>query len=238
MPRHGRTSREGIAITNRLLLSLSEGEFQSLRPLLNYQPFFHHAILHESGEELEFVHFPNSGLVSIVIAMRSGKTVEVAIVGREGSVGTAAIIGVKRSTDRAVVQVAGNGSRIHVDDLESALSTNPQLQAVLNRYTALQGVQSTQFAACNRLHGVEQRLARWLLVMCDRTDRISLQLTHDSLATMLGTDRPSVSLAANLLQRRGAIQYRRGEVSIINHQLLKEATCECYQVIHELSKLL
>jgi CRP-like cAMP-binding protein len=232
----GRTSWEGTPIRNRALLLMPEAEFQTVRPLLSFQPFLHHATLHETGEELEFVHFPNQGLVSIVVATRSGKTVEVAIVGHEGFVGMAAVVGLRRSPDRAVVQVAGNGFRIRADALRTALSTSLRLQAILSRYAAIQGMQAAQLAACNRLHGVEQRLARWLLIMRDRTEQVSLQITHDSLATMLGTDRPSVSLAAGDLQRKGAIEYRRGVVAIVNHEILEGAACECYVVIQELTK--
>lgn len=239
MPRPGgRTSWEGYPIRNRILLLLAEAEFQTLRPLLSYQLLHNRVALHESGEELQSVHFPNHGLVSIIIATQNGKTVEVAIVGHEGFVGTAAVVGLKKSPDRAVVQVPGDGFRVRADALGSALSANPHLQAVFGRYAAIQGIQAAQTAACNRLHGVEQRLARWLLAMQGRTDQLSLQITHDSLATVLGTDRPSVSLAAGALQRNGAIEYRRGTVAIVNHSLLEDAACECYRVIQELYNLL
>lgn len=233
-----RTTWEGNPIRNRVLLSLPEGDFQTLRPLLNYQPFLHHMTLHESGEELQFAHFPNQGLVSIIVTTRNGKTVEVVTVGQEGLVGTAAVVGLRTSPDRAVVQVPGEGFRIRFDALQDALSASPQLQAILSRHAAIQGMQAAQAAACNRMHGVEQRLARWLLIMLDRTDQLSLQITHDSLATVLGTDRPSVSLAAGDLQRNGAIEYRRGVVAIVSRTLLEGAACECYQAIQQLTKLL
>jgi len=234
----GRTSFEGQPIRNRLLLALPDVEFQSLCPFLSFQLFAYHTRLHETGEEPEFVHFPNSGLISIMIATRKSKTVEVALVGCEGLVGTAAIVGLKRSFDRAIVQVAGDGFRIRVPALQNLMPANPSLQAISNRYAVIQGMQSAQFAACNRLHGAEQRLARWLLVAQDRLDHGYLRITHDSLATILGTDRPSVSLAASLLQRKGAIEYTRGVVKILNRRLLEDATCECYAVIEELNRYL
>jgi CRP-like cAMP-binding protein len=142
-----RIGRDGAPVRNHVLLSLSDDEFETLRPHLNYQPFPKHATLHESGENLEVLHFPNTGLVSIVVATRNGKTVEVAIVGREGLIGTAAIVGLARSPNRAVVQVAGNGFRLRTDALRSVMASNPLIQAVFSRYAAIQGMQTAQSAA-------------------------------------------------------------------------------------------
>jgi len=228
-----RTNYDGRPISNRVLLALPEAEFQSLRPLLAFQYFPSHMSLHEPGEKLEFVHFPNRGLVSIVVTTREGKAVEVGIVGNEGLVGIPAIVGLNRYPHRAVVQIAGDGFRIRVDALRSALPFSPFLQSIASRHAVIQGMQAAQSAACNRLHGIEQRLARWLLLMQDRVDNGSLHITHDFLATMLGTDRPSVSLAAALLQRKGTIEYTRGAVRIVNRKLLEEATCECYAVMQQ-----
>jgi CRP-like cAMP-binding protein len=236
--RSGRTGPEGKSVKNRLLLSLPDGEFQSLRPYLTYRVFLDHASLHESAEELEFAHFPDRGLISVMVATKKSKTVEVAIVGYEGIVGTAAIIGLKRSLERAVVQVAGDGHRIRSDALQSLFVSCPHLQNICSRYAVIQGMQCAQFAACNRLHGVEQRLARWLMIAHDRLDQGPLHITHDVLATILGTDRPSVSLAASVLQRKNAIEYTRGVVRIVNRKFLEDATCECYGVIEELNRLL
>jgi len=235
---NGRISWDGNPIGNRMLLLLPEIQFQSIRPLLMFQSFAHHTNLHEQGQELEFVHFLNRGLVSIVVTTRSGKAVEVGVVGNEGLVGTAAVVGLQKSPDRAVVQVAGSGFRVEVSALQTILSADPHLQAVFSRYAAIHGMQAAQVAACNRLHGVEQRLARWLLSMRDRTNQVSLHITHDSLATVLGTDRPSVTLAAGDLQRKGAIEYHRGAVTIVNRELLEEAMCECYRVMQQINQLL
>jgi CRP-like cAMP-binding protein len=221
-----------------MLLLLSEAQFQSLRPLLAFQPFPHHANLHEQDQELEFVHFLNWGLVSLVVATRNGKTVEVGVVGNEGFIGAGAVVGLQKSQDQAVVQVAASGFRVRVSALQATLSANPNLEAVFSRYAAIQGMQAAQVAACNRLHGVEQRLARRLLIMRDRTNQLSLHITHDALANVLGTDRPSVTLAAGELQRKGAIEYRRGAVTIVHRELLEAATCECYCVLQRINQLL
>lgn len=233
-----RTNHEGRPVSNHVLLALPEAEYQSLRPLLSFEYLPSHTSLHEPGETLEFVHFPNHGLVSLVVVTREGKTVEVGVVGNEGLVGTPALVGLNRYPHRAVVQIAGDGFRIRADALRNALASSPFLQNLTSRHTVIQGMQAAQSAACNRLHGIEQRLARWLLMMQDRVDNSHLFITHDFLSTMLGTDRPSVSLAAALLQRKGTIEYTRGAVRIVNRKLLEGATCECYQVIQEFNGLL
>ncbi|MFY9559318.1 MAG: Crp/Fnr family transcriptional regulator [Terriglobales bacterium] len=228
-----RTSGEGKPVGNLILLSLPETEYHTLRLLLSFVHLPHHASLHEPGERLEFAYFPNRGLVSLVVAMKGGKTVEVAVVGNEGLVGTPTVVGLNRSPHRAVVQIAGDGLQIRTEALRSVLPSTPQLQFMASRHAVIQGMQAAQSAACNRLHRIEQRLARWLLIMQDRMDEGLLRITHDFLATMLGTDRPSVSLAAGILQRKGTIEYTRGALRILNRKKLEECACECYGVIQQ-----
>jgi len=228
-----RTNTAGKAIGNRILLALPDVEFQLLRPLLVFQPLPHHASLHEPGEILEHVYFPNRGLMSVVAVTRDGKTVEVGIVGSEGIIGTPVLVGLNRSPHRAVVQVSGDGYRIHTDSLRDVLPGCPTLQNIVAKNAVIQGMHAGQSAACNRLHGIESRLARWLLTMQDRVDEGFLHITHDFLATMLGTDRPSVSLAAGILQKKGTIEYTRGSVRILNRKKLEEASCECYSVMQQ-----
>ncbi|MGB8773131.1 MAG: Crp/Fnr family transcriptional regulator, partial [Terriglobales bacterium] len=127
----------------------------------------------------------------------------------------------------------GDGFRVRVGALQNTLEATPDLRLLLNRYVAIRGMQLAQTAACNRLHGIEQRLARWLLMTQDRVASGLLRITHDFLATMLGTDRPSVSLAAGVLQRKGLIEYTRGAVKIVNRKKLEGSTCECYAVIRQ-----
>jgi CRP-like cAMP-binding protein len=226
-----RTNREGKPIGNHILLSLPESEYQALRPSLSFVHMPHHSSLHEPGESIEFAYFPNRGLVSLVVATKGGKTVEVAVIGNEGLVGTPAAVGLNRSPHRAVVQIPGDAFRVRIDALRSVLASTPQLQFLASRYAVIQGMQAAQSAACNRLHGIEQRLARWLLIVQDRMDEGFLRITHDFLASMLGTDRPSVSLAAGILQKKATIEYTRGSVRILNRKKLEECACECYGVI-------
>jgi CRP-like cAMP-binding protein len=147
-----------------------------------------------------------------------------------------AAVGIKSSQVREIVQIAGDGFRVKVSALQSVLQSAPGLQRILTRYAVIQGMQFAQTAACNRLHNIEQRLARWLLITQDRVDSPTLAITHDFLATMLGTDRPTVSLAAGILQDKRIIDYTRGEVRILNRTKLEECTCECYGVIQQYNR--
>jgi len=182
---------------------------------------------------VDFAYFPNKGLVSLVVVMKDGKTAEGGVVGNEGFTGTPAVVGLIRGPLRAVVQVSGDGFQVKVGALQNTLESAPHLQMMLNRYAAIRGMQVAQTAACNRLHDIKQRLARWLLMTQDRVDSGALAITHDFLATMLGTDRPSVSLAAGLLQKEKLIEYTRGAVKIVNRKKLEDSACECYAMIRQ-----
>jgi CRP-like cAMP-binding protein len=228
-----RTNAEGKPVSNIILLSISDSEYNSLRPHLEYVNLPNHLVIHEAGGKLEFVYFPNRGLISLVVVMKDGRTAEAGVVGNEGFTGAPAAVGLSRGPLRAVIQIAGDGFRVRVGPLQNTLEAAPHLRLLLNRYVAIRGMQIAQTAACNRLHGIEQRLARWLLMTQDRVTSGSLRITHDFLATMLGTDRPSVSLAAGVLQKKGFIEYTRGAVKIVNRKKLEASACECYGVIRQ-----
>jgi CRP-like cAMP-binding protein len=228
-----RTNTEGKPVGNLILLSASDSDYSSLRPHLEYVSLPNHLVLHEGGGKLEFAYFPNGGLISLVVVMKDGKTAEAGIVGNEGFTGTPAAVGLSRSPLRAVVQITGDGFRVEVAALQNTLESTPHLQLLLSRYAVVQGMQVAQTAACNRLHDIKQRLARWLLMTQDRVDSESLPITHDFLATMLGTDRPSVSLAAGILQKKKLIEYTRGAVTIVNRKKLEDSACECYGITQQ-----
>lgn len=226
-----RTNAAGKPVSNKVLLSIPDSEYLVIRPHLEFLRMPHHLVLYEPTDPLEFVYFPNGGMVSLVIAMEDGRTVEVGEVGKEGFAGIPAAVGMKRSQVREVVQIAGNGFRVRVGALQSALRSAPQLQLILTRYAVGQGLQIAQTAACNRLHNIEERLARWLLITQDRVDSTKFAITHDFLATMLGTDRPTVSLAAGILQKKQVITYTPGVVRIVSRTKLERCACECYGAI-------
>jgi CRP-like cAMP-binding protein len=134
---------------------------------------------------------------------------------------------------REIIQIAGDGFRMMGSALERILKSAPQLQMILSRHSGLQAMQVAQTAACNRLHEIQQRLSRWLLMTQDRVGSGLLPITHDFIATMMGTDRSTVSLAASVLQKKGTIEYVRGAVKVVNRRKLEKSACECYGVIQQ-----
>jgi CRP-like cAMP-binding protein len=230
-PPEERTDATNKRVKNRILLAIPENEFWAMRPHLESMELESHRILHEAHEVLQYAYFPNDGLLSLVVVLADGKTVEAGVVGKEGVVGLPALAGLNRSPLREVVQITGDGLRMSVGVLRDFLGSAPQLRYELERFSVVLGLQVAQTAGCNRLHDVEQRLARWLLMAQDRVSSETLPITHDFLATMLGTDRPSVSLAAGELQKAKIIEYNRGSVRVVNRAELERVSCECYGVI-------
>jgi CRP-like cAMP-binding protein len=212
---------------------MCDSEYGLFRPHLEYVELPDHLVLHEAGAKLDFAYFPNRGLISFVVAMEDGKTAEAGVVGNEGFAGIPAAVGLSRSPLQAVVQISGDGFRVEVEALQKTLESAPHLQLLLSRFAVVQGMQVAQTAACNRLHEIEQRLARWLLMAQDRVDSGVLPITHDFLATMLGTNRSSVSLAAAALRKKNLIRYTPGAVTIVNHKKLEALACECYGIMQQ-----
>jgi CRP-like cAMP-binding protein len=229
-----RTGADGKPVSNKVLLAAPEREYELMRPGLTYIDLPSHLSLHEPTQKIDFVCFPNRGMVSQVVVTKDGRTVEVGVVGNEGYVGAGLAVGLSRSSVREIIQVAGDGFRMMGNVLERNLRSAPQLRMILSRHSGLQGMQVAQTAACNRLHDIQQRLARWLLMTQDRVDLAVLPITHDFIATMMGTDRATVSLAAAALQKKGIIEYVRGAVKITNRRKLEKSACECYEVIQQL----
>lgn len=228
-----RANFQGRPVANKILLAIPNRDFRAMRSQLEFVDLPARFCLHEAGEKMEFAYFPNSGMVSLVVVAKDGRTVEVGVVGNEGMACLPGAVYLNRSPLREIVQIAGEGFRISVRALQETLQSFPQLNSQLTRYAVLHGMQVSQTAACNRLHDIRQRLARWLLMAQDRVGSPLLQITHDFLATMLGTDRPSVSLAAGFLQKQQAISYLRGAVQILNRKRLESLACECYAVMSQ-----
>jgi CRP-like cAMP-binding protein len=228
-----RTSPDGSPVANNILLSIPDDEFHNLRPDLQFLSLPQRKTLYEANQKQEDVYFLNSGMASLVFTTRTGESVEVGVVGNEGFTPIPVAAGFRRSPHCAVMQIGGDGFRIPVDVLEQVLPSSPGLQTRLHRYAAVHGMQVAQTAGCNRLHDLEQRLSRWLLLTQDRVGSGLLRITHEFLATMLGTDRPSVSLAAGVLQRKRIIEYAHGSVRILNRKKLETSACECYSLIRQ-----
>jgi CRP-like cAMP-binding protein len=228
-----RTNSAGKPVRNKVLLAMPDHEYKLMRADLAYIELPHHLSLHEASQKIEFVYFPNRGMVSQVVVTKDGRTVEVGVVGNEGYVGAGLAAGLSRSPVREIIQIAGDGFRMTGNALQRILRSAPRLQVILNRHTGLQGMQVAQTAACNRLHNIQQRLSRWLLMTQDRVDSGVLPITHDFIATMMGTDRSTMSLAASVLQKMGIIEYVRGAVNIVSRRKLEKAACECYDTIQQ-----
>ena len=227
---------DGTPIENELLLNLPSGESDLIFPKLTFLPLRTHDILHEPGEALKFGYFMNSGLASVLNVMADGKSVEVGLTGKEGFVALPLLIGLGSSPNQTVIQIAGSAFRIRAADLIHALLRCPTLEKRMHRYVQTLAMQGSQVAACNRLHEVDQRLARWLLMSQDRIGSATVPLTQEFLGHMLGTRRSSVTVSAGRLQKAGLITYRRGSVQIESRPGLLRASCECYQSMERQSK--
>jgi CRP-like cAMP-binding protein len=230
-PLSSRADGDGNQIHNEILLHLPPTESHALLPLLEFMRLNTHHVLHEPGDTLKSVYFPNSGLVSILSVFPDGKSVEVGLVGREGFIGWPLIAGFQTAHTRATMQIEGTVFRIGGETLIELLRTSPVLERRLQQFAQILAMQVTQIAACNRLHEVTERLARWLLMSADRIGSDSLPLTQELIAQMLGTRRSSVTVAAGIFQKAGLIHHTRGDVQIIDRRKLQEAGCECYGIM-------
>ncbi|MGH9544649.1 MAG: Crp/Fnr family transcriptional regulator [Terriglobales bacterium] len=225
-------SVDGVEIKSELLLGLLRRECNVIFPQLVYIQLRIHDVLHEPGEPIKFVYFMNSGLTSILNVLPEGKSVEVGLTGKEGFVGLPLLVGYRTSPNQAMVQIEGAAFRLKAEALAAILRHCPALEKRLQRYVQSLAMQATQVAACNRIHDVEEKLARWLLMCQDRIGSDTVQLTQEFLAHMLGTRRASVTVAAGILQKAGLIQYTRGRVKILDRAKLQDAACDCYEAMH------
>jgi CRP-like cAMP-binding protein len=217
---------------NELLRDLPADERKLVFSKLELVSLKIHDVLHEAGATLRFGYFPTSGIVSILSVLKDGKSVEVGLVGREGFVGLPLAVGFRSSPTRAICQASGDGFRIKASDLVHILPLCPTLEKGIDRYALSLGMQASQVAACNGLHDVDSRLARWMLMCHDRLERDSVPITQEFLSQMLGIRRASVTVASGILQKAGLIASKRGEVSILDRKGLENRSCECYGIIN------
>lgn len=229
----GRTSKtpEQRAEPNRLLRAIPAEEYAKIAGLLEPVTFESNAVLFEANQPIGAVYFFGTGVASMVTTMRDGATVEVSTVGNDGLVGVPLLLGVWSMPIRCFVQVPGNAKKLDAASFTKAVIDHAGFRSLLLRYTQVLFNQVAQSVACNRVHSVEQRCARWLLMTRDRVHTDVLPLTHEFLGYMLGVRRESVSVAAEALQQSGLIDYRRGQIRIRDHAGLVAASCECYGVV-------
>lgn len=219
---------------NCLLSSLPEPELKRLCPHLSPVVLRRNQTLFDAGQRVETVYFLEGGVCSILAATRDGNTVEVGLVGREGFIGCPAVLGTGRSSCRCVMQLAGSGYSIKAKVLEDLCSAEPgELRLGLLRAVQALLAQTAQLSVCNRVHQLDERLARWLLMCQDRMQIDSLLVTHESLAMLLGTCRSTVTLALGTLQKTGSIAVSRGHVQITSRAMLEQIACDCYSTLRE-----
>jgi CRP-like cAMP-binding protein len=216
---------------NRLLAALPSEDYARLSPHLSRVSLDAERILHEMNQPVEHIYFPETMLVSLLNMLSDGSAIEVGVLGKEGLTGIFVLLGSDRARTRAMVQISGTAMRIRTVVLKEEFERGGQLQTLLLRYMSALMAQMAQTAACNCLHTVDQRLARWLLMARMRVDSDELPLTQEFIAQMLGTRRAGVSEAASTLQDAGLIRYARGHITILDLRGLEEASCECYRVV-------
>ena len=230
----GRMSQiEQSAVRNRLLAALPPGDFAALAPALEPVSLDYKQVLYEPGQAIRAVHFPEGGMVSMLATLEDGHTIEVGVVGREGLVGLPVVLGAERSTTEAMVQVPAAALRLPAAALRAVFDGSAAARAVLLRYVQAFHAQVAQTAACNVRHTIDARFARWLLMLHDRAEADEFPVTHEFVSIMLGAGRPSVSVAAAVLQRAGVIRYAHGRVAVLDRAGLEAASCECYGVVRE-----
>jgi CRP-like cAMP-binding protein len=187
--------------------------------------------LSEANEPIVSLYFPETGLISTNATTPAGESIEVGMTGREGFSGLPALLGQPEMQHEVVVQNPGHGHRLRASVMLDELNLNPGIRPLLNNFIYVQLVTSTQSVLCARLHGLQQRLARWLLTAADRMESDQLQLTQEYMARMLGSRRSTVTVTAQALQEAGAIEYRRGRINIVSRPKLESLACDCYRIV-------
>ncbi len=224
---------------NHLLDSLHDDELERVASKLEFVTLELGHVIYESGEVMDFAYFPTTAVVSMLYLMENGGTAEIGIIGNDGMVGVALVLGGETTTSRAIIQSAGDILRMRPKDLKDEFARAGRFQNLLLRYTQAIMTQISQTAACNRLHAVEEQLCRWLLLSHDRLDSDNLVMTHDLISNMLGVRREGITLAARKLAAKKLIENRRGTISVLDRQGLESAACECYQIVNtEYNRLL
>lgn len=218
---------------NRILAGLDKTDYQHLFSLLEPVSFSIGELVYEAGSVINYVYFPETAVFSMLATMEDGRAIEVGPVGRDGLVGLRIALGAETTPDRVIVHIAGNALRLKASVLKAELDAGRKtLFRNLIRYTQMLLAMTGRTAACNKLHSLEQQLARWLLTMNDYVGD-ELRLTHELMALTLGVRRAGVTNAANTFREVGAIDYRRGYIHVIDRKGLEAIACECYPVIKE-----
>lgn len=216
---------------NRLLAALPREDYERIAPHLEPMEFRNGQILYHPGQPVDYIYFPLDSMVSLVAQMASGAEIEVGVTGFEGAVGLPAVLGTEKSPHLNMVQIPGGAVRARASELRDEFLRGGALQRMLLPYAQSVMVMASQAAACNALHTLSERLAKWLLMCHDRKRGDELPLTHEFLSMMLGCRRAGVTEAAVVLQAKGLIKYHRGRITVLDREGLEGFSCECYPVM-------
>lgn len=228
----------GTPLGNDLFAALPRAEHEHLLPWLEPVRLSLGDVVYEPGAHLEYLYFPTTAIVSLVYTLADGSTVEMGLVGNDGVVGIALFMGGETTPNRGIVQITGDAYRLKAKITKQEFKRGGALQLLLLRYTQALVTQISQTAVCNRLHSLEQRLCRWLLLCQDRVKSDELMMTQEFISNMVGGRRESVTVAAGRLQQLGLIHYSRGHIKILDRRGLEATVCECYRVVkHETDRL-
>lgn len=218
---------------NRLLSALEKKTYQELAPHLEKVNLSLRQTLYEPNQPIDFVYFPVNGVISMLAHMEGGMLIEVATVGNEGMIGLPLFLGAEITPGTSFSQIPGEALRMSAEHFRKAITRSVPFTKALHRYTQALMVQISQGNACNRVHSLEERCARWLLLCHDRVGADEFMLTQEFLSQMLGVRRASVNLAAAAFQNAGFIEYSRGHIRVLNRRGLESASCRCYAVIRD-----
>jgi CRP-like cAMP-binding protein len=218
---------------NHLLAALPAIVRSRLFPELELVDMPYGKVLYESGDTMQYVYFPIDSIVSLLYIMENGASAEFSVVGNEGFVGMALLMGGDSTPSQAIVQSAGHAYRLLAQLFKQEFHRHGDMQVLLLRYTQALITQMTQTAVCNRHHSVEQQLCRWLLLCLDRVPGAQLYMTQELMSNMLGVRREGITEAAGNLQKHGAIKIGRGRITVLDRRVIEKLSCECYAVVRK-----
>lgn len=218
---------------NYILKNLPDNEYELISPSLQEVSMRVGDIINCPDELIPFVYFPNNAMISVVASTPDGQLSEAGVVGREGLMGIGVVLGADTTPHENTVQLPGTALKMPTKIVREKFEQCPTFRRLLLRFTHAHMMQISQTALCNRLHKVEQRMVRWILLSHDRSDSNILPFTQELLAIMLGVHRPTVSAVAAKLKDDGYINYRRGKITVLDRKRLEEFSCDCYAVVNE-----
>jgi CRP-like cAMP-binding protein len=226
------SSHQGHHQANHLLAAMPPEAFDLMAHDLSQVTLEQGQPIYEAGAPVEQIYFPQSGMISLQVVTNNGNVIETGIVGREGAVGLHAALGKRLAFTRATTQIGGQCSKIHASKVAQSVQQYPAVREMIGQYTEVLWAEAQQISACNAIHDAPARFCRWLLQSADRSGSDNLLLTQELMAEMLGVRRTTVTLLAQNLKSKNAIDYSRGRLRILNREHLEHSSCECYAVMH------